>query len=107
MTSDPTDPYRQAQRELATWRSTHPRATLAELEVAVEDQIARLRTQLIEEQTKAEFCEEQPLCRECGTTMVPQTRSTRTLILPRDAPLDLERSYVICPQCGVGLFPPG
>jgi uncharacterized protein with PIN domain len=107
MTDTPTDPYRQAQRELANWRSTHPRATLAEIEVAVEEHIARLRAQLIDEQTAAGFREERPLCRECGTTMVPQTRSTRTVILPRDAPLELERSYLVCPQCGAGLFPPG
>jgi uncharacterized protein with PIN domain len=107
MTSLPSDPYCHAQRDLANWRSTHPRATLAEIEVAVEEQIAQLRAQLIDEQTEAGFSEEHPLCRECGATMVPQTRSSRTLILPHDVPLELERSYLVCPQCGAGLFPPG
>jgi hypothetical protein len=107
MTTAPTDPYRQAQRDLANWRSIHPRATLAEMEVAVEQQIARLRAQLLEEQTAAGFWEEHPLCREGGATLVAQTRSTRTVILPRDEPLDRERSYLVCPQCGAGLFPPG
>ncbi|MBV9280922.1 MAG: hypothetical protein JOZ41_12645, partial [Chloroflexi bacterium] len=104
-TPTPTDPYRQAQRELATWRSTHPRATLAEMEGAVEDQIAGLRARLLAEQTEAAFCEEHPLCRECGATMAPRARSTRTVILPRDKPLALERRYLVCPRCGVGLFP--
>jgi hypothetical protein len=107
MTSEATDPYRQAQRALANWQSTHPQPTLAEIERAVEEQIARLRAHLIDEQTAVGFGEEHPLCRECGTTMVLQTRSSRTLILPHDEPLDLERRYVVCPACGAGLFPPG
>jgi uncharacterized protein with PIN domain len=107
MTSDLIDPFQQAQRALASWHSTHPRATLAEIEMAVEEQIAHLRAQLTRERTDAGLGEEHPLCHKCGATMVPQTRSTRTMILPHDVPLELERSYVVCSQCGAGLFPPG
>ncbi len=107
MTTDPTDPFDQAQRELATWHSIHPRATLAEIEVAVEQQIDRLRAHLLEARTAAGFQEEHPLCAQCGSTMVPRAQSTRRLLLRGDHALDLARSYVVCPTCGAGLFPPG
>lgn len=107
MTSTTGDSFDQAQRALAAWHSTHPRATLAEIEVAVEEQIERVRAQLLSEQTHAGFEEEQPLCRRCGTTMTPQATTKRTLLLRGDEPLELERGYVACPSCGEGLFPPG
>jgi uncharacterized protein with PIN domain len=107
MRSLPADPYDRAQQALASWHSTHPRATLAEMEAAVEEQIAQLRAHLLEAQAATAFAEERPLCQHCGTTMVPRARSIRTLLLPKDEPLPIERSYVVCPQCGAGLFPPG
>jgi len=60
MTMNPTDPFDQAQRDLAAWHSIHPRATLAEIEVAAEEQIERLRAHLLEARTEAGFCEERP-----------------------------------------------
>jgi hypothetical protein len=107
MTTDASDLLDQAQRELASWRSTHPRATFAEIEVAVEKQIQRLRTQFLSEHATAGFLEERPLCPTCGATMTPRARSTRTVILQGDRPLDLERDYLVCRSCGEGLFPPG
>jgi YgiT-type zinc finger domain-containing protein len=106
MTTTPSDPFDQAQRALAAWHSTHPDATFAEIEVAVEEQIERLRTELMAERTEAGVREGQPICRKCGTTMVPRTRSKRTVLLRGDQPLELKRSYVVCPSCGEGLFPP-
>lgn len=107
MHSPLTDPYHHAQQDLASWHSTHPDATLAEIETAVEEQIARLRAQLLADRTEARAGETHPLCRECGTTMVPRTRSRRRLVLQGDQVLELDRSYVVCPSCGAGLFPPG
>ena len=107
MTTDPTDPVHQAQHDLAAWHATHPDATLAEIETAVEEQLTRVRAQLIEERTQEGVREGHPMCRTCGTTMVPRATTRRRLVLRGDEPLDLERSYVVCPSCGEGLFPPG
>ena len=107
MTTHPTDPVHQVQRDLAAWHATHPDATLAEIEAAVEEQLNRVRAQLIEERTEAGVREGHPVCRKCGTTMEPRARTKRTLVLRGDEPLDVERSYVVCPSCGEGLFPPG
>jgi len=107
MRTDRPDALDQAQRDLAAWHTTHPDATLAELEVAVEKQIDRLRAHLLEGRTESGVCEGHPLCRQCGATMLPRTKGTRTLLLRGDTPLELERDYVVCPHCGAGLFPPG
>jgi YgiT-type zinc finger domain-containing protein len=107
MPTSPTDPVHQVQRDLAAWHSTHPDATLAEIEVAVEEQLERVRAQLITERTAAGVCEGHPMCQKCGTTMVPRSTATRRLLLRGDQPLELERDYVVCPTCGSGLFPPG
>jgi YgiT-type zinc finger domain-containing protein len=107
MTTPATNPIHQVQRELAAWHSTHPDATLAEIEAAVEEQLNRVRAQLIEERTEARAGEAHPVCQQCGTTMVSRSTATRRLLLRGDQPLELKRSYVVCPSCGAGLFPPG
>jgi YgiT-type zinc finger domain-containing protein len=107
MTSDADALFDQVQRELAAWRSTHPRATFAEIEVAVEQQLQRLRTQLLHEHAEAGLREERPICPKCGATMTPRARGRRTVLLQGDRELELERDYLVCRSCGEGLFPPG
>lgn len=52
------DEVRQA---LTAWHATHPAATFAEIEVAVEEQIRTVRAQLLEEYAGATWHED---CRE-------------------------------------------
>ena len=105
--SAPADPLRQVQADLAAWHATHPDATFAELEAAVEDQLARVRAHLLAERSGPRAGETAPACRVCGTTMLPRTRAKRTLTLRGDAALELERDYLVCPSCEEGFFPPG
>jgi YgiT-type zinc finger domain-containing protein len=107
MSDDPSSAYEQAQRELAAWHATHPDATFYDMELAVERQIERLRAALLRSQTDGTFREERPACPHCGTTMVRRTRRRKRVVLKGDETLELERSYVACPACGEGLFPPG
>ena len=107
MTTSPTDPLSQVQRDLAAWHSTHPDVTLAEIEAAVEAQLDGVRAQLLAERTTPRAGEGHPVCQHCGATMLPRTRTTRRLLLRGDQPLELERDYVVCPDCEAGLFPPG
>lgn len=95
------------QRDLAAWRSTHPDATLAEIEAAVNHQSNRLRVDLLAETINAGFCEEQPHCPHCGETMRSRGRKTRELIVQDDQILRLERPVVRCSACGTELSPPG
>jgi NADH pyrophosphatase NudC (nudix superfamily) len=107
MADESSSPYEQAQRELDAWHATHPDATLYDLEKAVEQQIERLRTALLAAQTDGRYVEEQPACPHCGTTMVPRTKRRKRVVTKGDETLDLDRTYVVCPSCGEGLFPPG
>lgn len=100
-------PYDQAQHELAAWQATHPDATLYDMEKAVEVQIDRLRSALLAAQTDGRYVEERPACPHCGTTMVHRTCRRKRVVMKGDESLDLDRSYVVCPSCGEGLFPPG
>src|SRR5947209_7305130 len=107
MPSDPADVLGQAQRELDAWHATHAEATLYDLEKAVEQQIERLRASLLAAQTDGGYVDERPACPHCGTTMVRRTTRRKRVVLQGDATLDLDRTYVVCPSCGEGLFPPG
>jgi NADH pyrophosphatase NudC (nudix superfamily) len=101
------DVMNRVRRDLASWHATHPRATFAEMEVAVEEQIEQLRATLLQERAAGTWQDEHPACPHCGTTMMPRTRAQRTMILPGEEAVPIERVYVICPVCETGLFPPG
>ena len=107
MPDEPSSPYEQAQRELTAWQATHPNATFYDMEKAVEVQIERLRTALLTAQTEGAYVEERPACPHCGMTMVHRTRRRERVVLKGDETVDLDRTYVVCPSCGEGLFPPG
>ena len=102
----------QAMKE---WRRQHPRATLQEIETALDTQLARLRAQMLQDTaltspsaelpTMSET--ERPRCSQCGTLLAAQGTQTRTLVTEHDQTIELVRSYATCPQCGAGLFPPG
>jgi hypothetical protein len=96
---------------LAVWRRTHPEATFAEIEAAVETHLARLRAQLIVDAlppagVAPPEAERRPTCAACGVGLVRRGRHRRTLRVVGDAPVTLERAYWSCPRCGAGLFPP-
>jgi ribosomal protein S27AE len=107
MSDETPSPYEQAQRELDAWHATHPDATLYDMEKAVEQQIEGLRTVLLATQTDGRYVDERPACPHCGTSMVRRTRGRKRVVMKGDETLDLDRSYVVCPSCGEGLFPPG
>jgi predicted RNA-binding Zn-ribbon protein involved in translation (DUF1610 family) len=94
------------KRELEEWRRTHPNATFAEMERAVEEQVARLRTALLQEVAQ-ERGEVMTLCPQCGRRMWRRGEYTRELEIPGGLPLSLSRDDHVCPGCSLGLFPPG
>jgi len=107
MSDESSSPYEQAQRELDAWHATHPDATLYDMERAVEQQIDGLRAVLLAAQTDGRYVAHRPACPHCGTTMVASSRRRKRVVLKGDETLDLHRTYVVCPACGEGLFPPG
>jgi NMD protein affecting ribosome stability and mRNA decay len=101
------DFFAAVERDLQSWRSTHPRATFAEIEAAVEERIRQVRARLLEETVDSGFQEEHPVCSQCGATMRPRTRAKREVIIQGEEAVPVGGTYVVCPACGSGLFPPG
>jgi uncharacterized protein with PIN domain len=46
-------------------------------------------------------------CTQCGAVLEDRGLQERRLTTHHDQVVRLERSYGVCPVCGVGFFPPG
>jgi YgiT-type zinc finger domain-containing protein len=104
--------WTEVEAALAAWHAAHPDAPLAEIEAAVEEQVNRLRTQLLRERVAAVAAQEPPAgdpptCPACGTPLQRRGRRARTLTARGGGTLHVERPYYACPACGGGIFPPG
>ena len=99
--------------ELAEWRTDHPKATLAEIEAAVEERLGLARAQLVEELALASAAvqigggSERPPCPACGHVMERHGQQERQVTVAGNRSVRLRRGYARCPACGAGLFPPG
>ena len=103
-------------RGMRDWRSAHPRATFAEIEAAVEEQLCRLRACLLEEAALASRARtvgdeaaggERLGCPDCGHPLRRRGEACRRLTVPGGQSVVLHRHYATCPACGSGHFPPG
>jgi YgiT-type zinc finger domain-containing protein len=98
---------------IAEWRQRHPRATLGEIEAAVDERWAAARARIVQEAALASAAAdlgrtpERPACPRCGARMEARGRGERTLTTHGDRAIRLRRSRAVCPACGAGLFPPG
>jgi NADH pyrophosphatase NudC (nudix superfamily) len=107
---------KEALRDLSDWRGTHPKATFAQIEDAVEERIADLRALLTEDlvtsaaataQEDGQESVPRPSCPTCGKQMEWRGEHERTVTIRGNRPVHLRRRYAVCPACGAGLFPPG
>lgn len=97
------------------WRQQHPRATLREIEAAVDERLNAARAHLIEDlalaSRAADFQDkrlgERPRCPACGTVLEPRGKQRRRVQVHGGQTLALERDYAQCSACQTGLFPPG
>jgi ribosomal protein S27AE len=100
---------------MADWRAAHPRATLSEIEEALDERLNRLRARLLADLALASTAadvpaasgEERPRCERCGTVVQARGQSERGLVTQGGVDVRLTRSYATCPACGDGSFPPG
>jgi RNase P subunit RPR2 len=102
----------EATAAVAQWRMAHPKATLAEIEQAVDEQINRLRAQLIEQAAQVSTAagseaSQGLVCEHCGQALQARGRARRRWQTHGGQQVEVERTYVTCPQCGGGFFPPG
>ena len=105
----------EALTGMADWRAQHPRATLREIEAAIDERLSLLRARLLQDVAQASdrahwrqaSAEERPCCAACGTPLQPRGSHQRRLQTSGGRQITLARSYGACPTCGAGLFPPG
>ena len=97
------------------WRLQHPKSSLDEIEVALDDRLSRLRAKMLQDlalaSTAAQWQElaeaERPVCPHCHTPLGSRGQQERHLQTHGGREIVLERSYGVCLDCGTGLFPPG
>jgi YgiT-type zinc finger domain-containing protein len=97
------------------WRLVHPRATLTEMEVALDERWASVRARLLEDVALASAAAdlstapptERAACPACGHVLHAHGQEERRLTTLGDQTLTLARTRAVCPACGTGVFPPG
>jgi len=98
---------------LADWRAAPPRATLREIERALDERLAVLQARMLDDlalaSTQADVqalqAEERPGCPACGTRHEARGVKVRRLTTTYERASTLTRRYAVCPACGTG-FPP-
>ena len=98
-------------RQLADWQRATPRATFAEIEDAVEEQVAQFRAHLIADLLNARSAGERAAgerttCPECGKAMEQRGEKEREVTVRGNRTVRFRRHQTVCPACGAGLFPP-
>lgn len=97
-------------QEIRRWRQAHPKATLAEIERAVDEQINQVRARMIEEiaqSSEEEWPLSEKICPQCGKRMVARGKHKRVLQTQGEQSVTLNRGYQSCSHCGYSFFPPG
>ena len=111
--NDKDSPQKNVRDEITEkmiqWRQTNPKATLTEIEEAVDAALAKRRSELVRAlaETGEVSQEEAPDCPGCGQAMVKNGRKKRQLQTKEGQTIRLERQQWRCLGCGATLFPPG
>ena len=108
--------FRQLSEEVLVgmkeWRQAHPKATLREIETALDDKLAKVRARMLEDVARVSRAAdlvasgERIACPQCGREMEARGQAERTLTTTGNQEVVLQRTYAVCPACGAGLFPP-
>jgi YgiT-type zinc finger domain-containing protein len=96
------------------WRLQHPKATLREIEAALDERLNKVRARMLEDAALASAAadlstageEERPGCPRCGGRLEAHGSERREVTTTGNQRIRLTRTYAVCPACGAGLFPP-
>jgi RNase P subunit RPR2 len=103
----------EALTGMKQWRLEHPKATLEEIETALDERLAKLRAQMLQDAAQASAARDwreapagkRPVCPECQVPLISRGQESRRLVTEGDQPLQLERTRGTCPRCGRAFFP--
>ena len=96
---------------MGEWRMQHPKATLREIEKALDERMMKLRAKVLEEAAQLSErriwteSEDVPICPEGKKSLKFREKGKRELQTQGGHRIELEREYGICPKCGQGFFP--
>lgn len=101
--------YEEMEHQIKQWGQENPKATLTEIENAIDRELATIRQTVLKElvQEKAEGGAASYPCPNCQTEMVCNGFKERTLRTKDGQTITLKRQQLRCLQCGMTLFPPG
>jgi len=99
---------------MAEWRVQHPKATLSEIERALDERLGNVRARMLEDAAMVSHAADLrkapavdgPVCPRCGAHLEHRTWEERSLSTHHGQTIRLSRSYAVCPACGEALFPP-
>ncbi len=99
----------QVLEDVVRWREEHPRATMREIETEIDDRLFELRGKMLADTAEGngEGVREEVKCPDCGARMVKKGKKKRTLLMREGQEVELQREYLVCLECGRGIFPPG
>lgn len=94
------------------WRVVHKRATLVEIETALDERLSRLRARMLEDVAQASEAVEgkggTAVCPQCGGKVrMKGQKHPRRLQTQGGRDIVLEREHGTCTACGAGFFPSG
>lgn len=109
------DLFTEVQEAMKEWRREHPKATMLQIELETERQLARLRAQMVADvaQYSAAACfseqaaEQRPRCPHCGGPLQPRGTHERRVLVHGEGEARLTREHATCRQCGEAFFPSG
>ena len=106
--------FAEVDEGLREWRREHPRASLTEIEQALDARWLKLRAQMVTDLAQASPAAdfggagaERPLCPTCAVPLQARGKHRRTLRTQGEHALPLERDYGVCPRCGEAFCPSG
>jgi hypothetical protein len=111
--------WREASEEvivgMTEWRLQHPKASLRDIEAALDERLARLRAKMLRDAAlrstaadwRAAGADETAKCPKCGRILQAWGEQSRSLQTEGGQEIVLTRQYGVCPGCGESFFPPG
>lgn len=103
-----------ASDEIVEWRVANKRANFGEIERKVDENLAVVRKQILEDMLLASESadikviekEKRPKCKKCGVSLRSEGKRKRSLTTDHEQVVELTRSYASCSECGESFFPP-
>ena len=108
------DSFRETSKEIGQWRKKHPKATFSEIENNVDEKLAKIRADMIQDLLKESELQDfktlpqgkRPKCPVCGQTLASNGQQSRKLVTKHEQIIEVERSKGYCKTCQVSYFPP-